>query len=466
MNVDLANKLLFFSKYVYLFEKKDTVAWYHSLTIKTLFLEKTVSDIIIRIKQKHNISQIISVLSEAEMVAVLNAIEVLLLNHFLLEDFTEDDKLYQNVLSKVLWSPAIGIMYLIMTEKCNFACTYCFVENSLPEKYDFTIMSKDTIKKAIDLYARSISKYAGRKTIILYGGEPMINIEGIRFCLEYVELLKKEQKIPKDVAITINTNASLVTTAVAELFKKHDIAVSVSLDGLPQQHDKCRVFENGQPTSACTLEGYKKFKQAGVSTGISCTVGEHNINEMNEIVNWMINDLKIDFLGLNPLTDIKNKKLSSLEYIKRFSEISINAFEIARNKGLYEDRAMRKVEYFVHKKIYPFDCGACGRQIVVAPDGQVGVCHAYLGDRKYFSKIPIDNIDIYKEAEWKIWSRRSPLLMPQCQSCFALGLCGGGCPYNADVNNGSIGELDDNFCIYSQTMIEWMIWDLYSKIQR
>ena len=46
---------------------------------------------------------------------------------------------------------------------------------------------------------------------------------------------------------------------------------------------------------------------------------------------------------------------------------------------------MRKLDAFSKAKVYFSDCAATsGGQIVIAPDGQVGICHGCLQDKKYF----------------------------------------------------------------------------------
>ena len=51
----------------------------------------------------------------------------------------------------------------------------------------------------------------------------------------------------------------------------------------------------------------------------------------------------------------------------------LKAFRKLREKGIYEDRVMRRLKPFIQKEIYMKDCGGYGNQIVVAPDGQVCV---------------------------------------------------------------------------------------------
>jgi len=54
--------------------------------------------------------------------------------------------------------------------------------------------------------------------------------------------------------------------------------------------------------------------------------------------------------------------------------------------------------------------------------------------------------------------------MEKCLECPALGICGGGCPYNAYTRHGKIWEIDDTFCPQSLLVLEYLIWDLHQKI--
>ena len=56
--------------------------------------------------------------------------------------------------------------------------------------------------------------------------------------------------------------------------------------------------------------------------------------------------------------------------------------------------------------------------------------------------------------------------MPKCYECEALGICGGGCPANAKIVDGSIWEVDRRFCVHSKMTLEWLIWDQYSQMQK
>ena len=59
------------------------------------------------------------------------------------------------------------------------------------------------------------------------------------------------------------------------------------------------------------------------------------------------------------------------------------------------------------------------------------------------------------------WARLSPLLTEACQSCEALGICGGGCPMNAERTTGSLDGLDARFCVHAKNTLQWLVWDVY-----
>jgi len=52
-----------------------------------------------------------------------------------------------------------------------------------------------------------------------------------------------------------------------------------------------------------------------------------------------------------------------------------------------------------------------------------------------------------------------PFNMGRCADCFAISVCGGGCPYAAEVTQGSIWEIDARICHQAKNILEWMIWD-------
>jgi len=57
----------------------------------------------------------------------------------------------------------------------------------------------------------------------------------------------------------------------------------------------------------------------------------------------------------------------------------------------------------------------------------------------------------------KLWTERYPLNMPECIFCPAIGICGGGCPFNAETRMKDLNKLDKPFCVHTTKILEWLL---------
>lgn len=131
---------------------------------------------------------------------------------------------------------------------------------------------------------------------------------------------------------------------------------------------------------------------------------------------------------------------------------------------MWEDRAMRKVVSFIDQHPLHADCAAIGHQIVVSPEGSIGICQDYIKDRTGFRSSVFDtNYNPFKDDLFLEWSKRTPFRMKECHSCAALGICGGGCPASAEARTGSIWNKDNRVCAHSTQTLNFLIWDTYHK---
>ncbi|MCL2347124.1 MAG: SPASM domain-containing protein [Planctomycetaceae bacterium] len=134
---------------------------------------------------------------------------------------------------------------------------------------------------------------------------------------------------------------------------------------------------------------------------------------------------------------------------------------------------MRRVKPYTEETFHFKDCMGVGGQLAVSPQGKIGPCQAYLGCDEYFpldvhalhAKLPDLSIeDIYADPMFHEWSYRFPLNMKDCIDCHAIAVCGGGCPYAAHANTGSIWKIDKRICFQAKQIFEWMIWETYDAM--
>lgn len=369
-------------------------------------------------------------------------------------------------IQEILKMPRIMILYLILTDLCNIRCKYCFFEGGIPKGHRFTRMSVETAKKGIDLFARSLAPDAwtgpdSRPMIILYGGEALLNWEVARSALEYVALLKANGTLPESTRVTLNTNGTLLTPEIAEVLAYHKVNVAISVDGPKEVHDAMRVDPAGCGTFERVMIGFQNARKAGCNLSVCCTIDSHNLHILPTVASWIIEELGVKGFGFNTLLECNARRIPSPEpYAQKVAEALVECFKIARDHGVHEDRFMRKLTAFEEGVVYLSDCGGCGMQLVISPDGWVGTCHAYCGTHEYF--VPLDDVfEPIKHPYWLEWRRRSPINMESCYDCSALGNCGGGCPHSAAIVNGSIWTVDTSFCPHARAAVDFLIRDLF-----
>jgi len=294
------------------------------------------------------------------------------------------------------------------------------------------------------------------------GGEPTLNREVLLDVLSYIKDIKGKGGLPKELGVTLNTNGILLDGEVLTQCKESGAVVAISIDGPRSIHDKARVYSNGKGTFDKVIHSYRLAQQVGTRTGLCVTIDQHNLYHMREVVTWLVNDLGAKGMGFNIL--IGNESgTGDADYSEIIARELIECFKIAREKGVYEDRMMRRVRNFVDKTPVLSDCGGCGLQVVISPDGKVGVCQAFCGQKEFFVEESLDTFEPESHTFWKQWRRRSPLNNQECLGCIALGNCGGGCPYNAYRLLGTIEALDTRFCEHAKAATRFLIQDLWEK---
>lgn len=446
------------SPFLHIVDVSDNyVALYNSLNLEIVFIDKEFVS-----KNKDDLTWFAE---DEESCSIFEQLKNLgfLINKE--EDGYDTYRKYQEILDK----PSVNILYLLLTDSCNLRCKYCYFLAPMPKEHRFSFMKKETALKAIDLFSRcverSIKEGHKEQHIVIYGGEPTLNKEVLIASLEYIDVLREKSLLPKTIGITLNTNGILLDEDILNQCKKSGVIVAVSIDGPKEIHDEMRVYPFEKGTYDDVVRSYKKAQEKGVKTGVCVTIDKHNLHKLPSIVSWISEELKANGFGFNIL--IENFKVQSKEDLNAYSELVasklIEGFKIARGLGIYEDRMMRRVKSFVDKETTLSDCGGCGLQIVINPDGKIGVCQAFCGENEYFVEEDLSSFIPEEHPFWKKWRKRSPLTNEVCAKCIALGNCGGGCPYNAYRTSGSIEEIDERFCFHAKSATLFLIKDLWEK---
>ena len=449
-----------FSKYTHIFSLGNDVALYNSLRMKPVYLsdEKyfAIKDFL-----KSEISEIPENLK--------NEIAELQKYKIIINDNETDSKIINFVKSQIQ-EPAVNIAYFILSEQCNLACKYCFLGNNNKDKrmkFRKENMTKEIAEKGVDYFIRQLElkplNEFVKPNIIFYGGEPLLNFEVLEYVVCRFESLKNAHPVLKNIEYSIVTNGLLLTEERMKRLRELNVSIAISIDGCDENANKMRVDTAGNPIFNKIIKTLNLAKSLEIPVSLSVTLTDESIKNKDEMLE-LIQKYGIKGLGFNIMMSDANTKLPK-SYNVAAANFIIEMFKELRKLGIYEDRIMRKLKSFTNAQVYFSDCAATsGAQIVIASDGEIGICHGCLADRKYFTQnVNRLDFDPKKDAIWKEWSHLSPIEKEECQNCEALGICGGGCPINAMNENAGndIHSLDTRFCVHAKSTLEFFISDLY-----
>jgi len=447
---------------------EPVTALWHALNFEVAYLDSASADRLAALASRN--------ISEADLVHLLstasaNPAEVLrnlLAAGFVVPAHKHEEQSPADLAAAMERQRYIGVVYLILCDGCNFNCSYCFENRYTPASFSPTKMTTAVVEAGLNTFARLYNQYPPPKghepKIQLYGGEPLLNPEGFRHAVLHVESLKSTGTLDDRVKLAAVTNGSQLTPDLVEFVAAHDVSIGVSLDGPRDINAVHRTSASGQDSYTTAVAAYRALRARGAKVGLSVTLTPEVIAAFDRVLDFLLNELAIDRgLGFNILHYTDLVKLPPTYYQDAASCI-LRAFQLFRPRGIWEERVMRKAVAFAEAAPMHADCAAIGHQIVVAPDGMIGICQDFVKNRRTFGHTVFDpGFDPFNDGLFLTWARRSPLRMAECHRCPALGICGGGCPASIEAQTGSMWNVDNRICPHSLETLRFLIWDAYAK---
>lgn len=145
-----------------------------------------------------------------------------------------------------------------VASRCNINCSYCYMYNLGDLSFQF--QPKFLNRWHIRLLARRIKTYclAGDKKyfeVIIHGGEPLLMpISDFEYFLEEIGNVLRPEIIP---VFSVQTNGVLLDQRWFEIFERHSVSLSISLDGPRDINDLHRLDHRGRSTYEGTLNGIR-----------------------------------------------------------------------------------------------------------------------------------------------------------------------------------------------------------------
>ena len=137
-----------FSKYTHFYDVgNETIGFFHSLLIRTVFLTKHEKEAIdLYLENKTSLNDDLK-----------ETVNYLFSNYYLVNSEAEDEELYRQCVS-LIYPPAISNAYIVVTENCNFNCKYCFISERVSANAANKVMTKEVAKASVELLQRTYER--------------------------------------------------------------------------------------------------------------------------------------------------------------------------------------------------------------------------------------------------------------------------------------------------------------------
>jgi uncharacterized protein len=183
-------------------------------------------------------------------------------------------------------SPLPKNITFVLTEECNFRCTYCY----LIHKNSRNVMPFEVAKRAID-YILTHPEIFAEKSVNwdFIGGEPLLEIDLMEKIVEYIKLRTYELDHPwfTRSSFGATTNGALYGTPKVQRFiekYRQTVGFSITVDGPRHVHDLARIGRDGKGTYEKVVANLPLWQAQYPNTATKVTVAHENLPYLSESI--------------------------------------------------------------------------------------------------------------------------------------------------------------------------------------
>jgi len=351
---------------------------------------------------------------------------------------------------------------LYLAEACNLRCRYCYVNEN--DALNNGLMPWEIAKQAIDLTFQRAGQ-ADSVSITFFGGEPLLNKPVLRQAIQYSQELGTERG--KQVHYSMTTNATLLDDEIIDYIKRYNFGLMISLDGPQDVHDRMRPFANGRGSFKQATRNIKRLMQRRRSVTVRCTLSNQCLDKI-KIVEFL-QDFGFTRVAMSRCTG-KSDRLGPYDIGPKENAILVQQDDYFIERLFKQLDAGERIRFNpwatalrnIHdKQNRRMRCGVGRGCTTVGIDGKLYPCHRYVGMENYVLGHVSTGIDQEKFADYL---RGYFGTKAKCESCWAINICGGYCPWYVSSEDGTFPPPRDWWCQEVLNWYEQSIW-LYDTLR-
>lgn len=320
---------------------------------------------------------------------------------------------------KVMGPADYTLLTVLPTNRCNFACSYCYAAAGR----DNSSLDLPRLQKVIDFFFDS--KPAGLKRPLslsfMGGGEPLMAFDVVRTATEYAR--QKSLQSGLRLNIRIITNASLVDDEFIRFCKSQDVEVSVSFDVIKDVHDVQRDRYDD------VVRGLTALCDAGLSVQVNTTITPLNVAQMPSMLST-IHDRwpTVQAVMFEPVSGRLGMDNAQLEaFLGQYGQQFITCLHLADSYGI----SLTSFAYL--RTVFPLE-RACPGELCITSHADVTGCYcvgspkAPLYAQTKYGEVHDWGLE-FDEEQYHRLTGENVYSFPECTDCEVKWNCGGGCYY-------------------------------------
>lgn len=349
----------------------------------------------------------------------------------------------------------LGTLVLEVAQACNLRCTYCYAGGG---SYGGTarLMQPELARRA----ARYLIEASGQResvTLVLFGGEPLLNLAALAAAVEEGEAAARERG--KKLAVSLTTNGTRFTPDTVDFLREHRIAVSVSIDGPPDLHDTNRRYpgRGGRGSYADIVDGLHLLRsRRGRQPAARVTLTPEQWGRVPEVFDHV---LGLGFLevGIAPASPVSTALLPTPAQDEAlfagFSALAERFVGTARSGQVLPFGNLLDLLGRLHVgQVKAAPCGAGLGYLALDTEGRFFICHRLAGAGR-FQVGDLDGGVDYARIRACLDEQAAPR-QRACAACWARSLCAGGCHYENHLREIELGLPPGGSCAFIRRWLE------------
>ena len=320
--------------------------------------------------------------------------------------------------------PVLKQLFFEFTQNCNEKCFHCGSSCGLSRVEGE--LEKEEWLAIIDEVAEN---FKPKPMLCITGGEPLLY-------KDFFEVMTYAKN--KGFLWGMTTNATLVDTAVARKLKEAGMrTVSVSIDGLPETHDRQRGLKGGYIRA---MKGIQAMIDVGFDhVQVTTVINHENIDQLDALFDIM-DKIDIDswrVINLEPMgraLDYPEKMMTPDDYHRLFSFIKEKreqnypvCYGCTHYLGMDYERELRDW-YFI--------CSAGRTTASIMSKGEVGAClDIERNERSVQGNVRQERFTDIWNNKFSLFRQELDNIAENCKGCEHSNYCAGGSWHSYDFEN-------------------------------